>query len=83
MFTNECLSLEYEGITAAIVMAGLMLSFAVDFISHRVVRMATTTTTTRGKPGGASHNGDFVTVMVLEAGIIFHSLCESLSHTTH
>ncbi|KAK3304112.1 ZIP zinc transporter [Chaetomium strumarium] len=74
MFTNECLSLEYEGITAAIVMAGIFLSFAVDYVSHRLSKMAATTW-----GPGASYNGDFVTVMVLEAGIIFHSLLIGLA----
>ena len=68
MFTNKCLKIEYEGTTAAIVMAGIFVSFLVDYVSHRI---ADTMITRRP---GAAYNGDFVTVMVLEAGIIFHSL---------
>lgn len=66
MFSNECLGkLEYEAVTAAIVLAGLFIAFVVEYTTHRVAR----------KYWAASpHSDDVVTVMVLEAGIIFHSL---------
>jgi zinc transporter 1/2/3 len=39
MFSNSCLGeLQYEGTTAAIFMAGLMLSFVVDYIGARFVQ---------------------------------------------
>lgn len=39
MFSNECLGrLEYEGTTAAIFMAGLFLSFLVDYLGARFVQ---------------------------------------------
>ncbi|KAF2753422.1 zinc/iron transporter protein [Pseudovirgaria hyperparasitica] len=38
MFANQCLGeLSYEGTTAAIVMAGIIVSFLIDYLSHRVV----------------------------------------------
>ena len=38
MFSNECIGeLGYEATTSAIVMAGLFLSFLVEYIGHRVV----------------------------------------------
>jgi hypothetical protein len=68
MFTNPCLELQYEATTAAIVMAGLFVSFTVDYACHRLAKGAAKRTT------GATQNADPVTVIVLEAGIIFHSL---------
>lgn len=39
MFSNECLGrLEYEGTTAAIFMAGLFLSFLIDYLGARFVQ---------------------------------------------
>ncbi|OAG41168.1 hypothetical protein AYO21_04548 [Fonsecaea monophora] len=38
MFNNECLGvLEYEATTSAIVMAGIILAFLVEYIGHRIV----------------------------------------------
>jgi len=39
MFANECLGeLEYEATTSAVVMAGIFMSFVVEYISHRFAR---------------------------------------------
>ncbi|KAI1339352.1 Zip-domain-containing protein [Xylariaceae sp. FL0016] len=66
MFTNECLGeLEYEATTAAVVMAGIVLAFVVEYTSHRVARHYW---------DQSSYNDEVVSVGVLEAGIIFHSL---------
>ncbi|KAI1206121.1 Zip-domain-containing protein [Annulohypoxylon truncatum] len=66
MFSNECIGeLQYEGTTAAIVMAGLFLAFTVETISHRLARKFWTR---------SRYNDEVVGVAVLEAGIIFHSL---------
>ncbi|KAK1991344.1 ZIP zinc transporter [Colletotrichum falcatum] len=71
MFGNECLgALGYEGTTSAIVMAGIFLSFLVEYVGKRIVmkKMA-------GNPGAASRlSPETVTVLVLECGIIFHSI---------
>ncbi|KAK1541002.1 ZIP Zinc transporter [Colletotrichum paranaense] len=71
MFGNECLgSLGYEGTTSAIVMAGIFLSFLVEYIGKRMVlaKMA-------ANPGAMTRfSPETVTVLVLECGIIFHSI---------
>ncbi|KAI1457883.1 Zip-domain-containing protein [Annulohypoxylon moriforme] len=66
MFSNECIGeLQYEGTTAAIVMAGLFFAFAVETASHRLAKKFWTR---------SRYNDEVVGVAVLEAGIIFHSL---------
>ncbi|RWA07136.1 hypothetical protein EKO27_g7964 [Xylaria grammica] len=71
MFNNECLGeLEYEAVTAAIVMAGLFIAFLVENISHRIARRYWDKT---------PDANDVVSVTVLEAGIIFHSLLVGLT----
>lgn len=88
MFQNECLgALAYESTAAAILMAGLFLSFLVEYTGNRLVQWH------QGKAGSANvesvtsvntHDSmpaartDMVNIMVMEAGIIFHSLRESL-----
>ncbi|OHW98678.1 zip zinc transporter [Colletotrichum incanum] len=71
MFGNECLgALEYEGTTSAIVMAGIFLSFLVEYVGKRMVmkKMAS-------NPSAMSRfSPETVTVLVLECGIIFHSI---------
>ncbi|KAF4809855.1 Zinc-regulated transporter 1 [Colletotrichum siamense] len=71
MFANECLGeLGYEGTTSAIVMAGIFLSFLVEYLGKRLVMAkvaANPTSATRFSP-------ETVTVLVLECGIIFHSI---------
>lgn len=74
MFTNECLSIEYEGLTSAVVMAGLFLSWLADYVAHRISRTISTTET-----GCSRQNDEVVNVFVLEAGIIFHSLLIGLT----
>ncbi|KAI0401875.1 hypothetical protein F4802DRAFT_393643 [Xylaria palmicola] len=71
MFANECLGgLKYEAVTAAIVLAGLFIAFLVEHLSHRVARR---------RWSRSSHPDDVVSVSVLEAGIIFHSLLIGLT----
>lgn len=71
MFNNECLgNLEYEAVTAAIVLAGLFVAFLVEYTTHRVARKYWAT---------SPHPDDVVSVTVLEAGIIFHSLLVGLT----
>ena len=53
MFTNDCLGeLAYESTTSAVVMAGIFLSFLVEYIGHRVIlaRGSKTPTTTPESP---------------------------------
>ncbi|KAK5659013.1 hypothetical protein OQA88_1100 [Cercophora sp. LCS_1] len=67
MFTNECLGeLTYEATAAAIAMAGLFLSFLVEYLGHRLIKTSTV-------------SSPLMTVYVMEAGIIFHSLIIGLT----
>jgi zinc transporter 1/2/3 len=106
MFGNECLGeLAYEGTTAAVFLAGLFLSFLVDYCGARFVlwrqgkkassgteepstvkatdEIASATpnnTATHMDDRGAHIHGKLderLSVLVLEAGIIFHSLRKS------
>ncbi|KAI1145260.1 hypothetical protein F4825DRAFT_444361 [Nemania diffusa] len=72
LFANECLGrLDYEAVAAAIVLAGLFIAFLVEHVSHRVARKYWSRSNT--------HADDVVSVSVLEAGIIFHSLLVGLT----
>lgn len=74
MFTNECLGeLAYEATTSAIVMAGIFVAFLVEHASHRLARKFLTR---------SQYSDEVVSVMVLEAGIIFHSICKHIYDTT-
>ncbi|CRK11202.1 Zinc-regulated transporter 2 like protein [Verticillium longisporum] len=71
MFANPCLgSLGFEGTTSSIVMAGIFLSFLVEYIGQRIIK--------RKLAGGPDAKSWFrpetVSIMVLEAGILFHSI---------
>lgn len=80
MFGNECLA-DYnlfEGTTATIFMVGMFLSFFVEFMAHRHGQdsghsAATTSTAAMSEKKSRSN------VLILEAGIIFHSICEFVS----
>ncbi|KAK8039057.1 zinc/iron transporter protein [Apiospora rasikravindrae] len=78
MFGNECLkdTIKFEGTTAAIVMAGLVLSFFVDYGCHRLAKSRQTPNETEAS---ASSSNNFINVMILEAGIIFHSILIGLT----
>ncbi|KAF5521803.1 Zinc transporter 3 [Colletotrichum aenigma] len=71
MFANECLGeLGYEGTTSAIVMAGIFISFLVEYLGKRLVMAKVA-----ANPSAASRfSPETVTVLVLECGIIFHSI---------
>jgi zinc transporter 1/2/3 len=113
MLTNDCVGeLAYEGVTAAIFMAGLFLSFLVDYLGARFIlwrqtkrgasdnEIPSTQTSGESKMDSAPPNGqatlthdddrgahvhmhgnadEKVGVMVLEAGILFHSLLIGLT----
>ncbi len=104
MFASECLGeLNYEATTSAVVMAGIFLSFLIDYVSHRIVHRRRNqrlslngdssrtgveppengTDKTQGTvhhpteqhlAGLASNRTSILDVIVLESGIIFHSL---------
>lgn len=67
--TNKCLGeQEYESTATALLMAGLFVSFLIEYFTHRVAN----TLNKRGQ-----YNDEVIGVMILEAGIIFHSVRKS------
>ncbi|KAF5664484.1 zinc-regulated transporter 1 [Fusarium heterosporum] len=78
MFGNACLGeLLYEATTAAIVMAGLFISFLIEFCVHRAMRWqaakkAETDSVTLSPK--AIEKAEMANISIMEAGIIFHSL---------
>jgi len=81
MFQNPCLGeLEYEATAAAIVMAGLLLSFLIEYIGQRYIQNEHKKAGKRNigdKRGDAiTHHGssEALNIFVMEAGILFHSL---------
>ncbi|KAH6853230.1 hypothetical protein B0I37DRAFT_2273 [Chaetomium sp. MPI-CAGE-AT-0009] len=86
MFTNECLGeLAYEATSSAILMAGIFLSFLVEYSGSRLVQWHAE----KSKPSVVESAGhghaapaartDMVNIAVLEAGVIFHSLLIGLT----
>lgn len=79
MFGNSCLTgLEYEATTAAIVMAGLFISFVIEFVVSRLLRWQQEKEATDGNAELtpiAIAKAETTNVTIMEAGIIFHSLC--------
>ncbi|KAK7942464.1 zinc/iron transporter protein [Apiospora aurea] len=68
MFQNRCLGeIDYEATPAAILLAGVFVSFAVDFFSHRFFSW-------RQADEQQQANSELVNIFVLESGIMFHSL---------
>ncbi|KAK8084464.1 hypothetical protein PG997_005735 [Apiospora hydei] len=68
MFQNKCLGeIDYEATPAAILLAGVFVSFAVDFLSHRFFSR-------RQADEQQQANNELVNIFVLESGIMFHSL---------
>jgi zinc transporter 1/2/3 len=90
MFTNECLGeMKYEGITAAILMAGIFVSFFVEYIGSRFVARHNQPPKEEEVAAAAEEEAsalaappprvELVKLYVLEAGIIFHSLLIGLT----
>lgn len=91
MFGNECLELQYESTSTAIVMAGLFVGFLADFLTTRILMARSKVVegesdgisddNEKGNSKSVSHvhvhgfeTGDKISVLMLEAGIIFHSI---------
>lgn len=86
MFANECLGeLAYESTASAILMAGLFLSFLVEYAGIRLVQWhsaksaANTVESPESAKRSASHSAEMVNIAVLEAGVIFHSILIGLT----
>ncbi|RSL67936.1 hypothetical protein CEP54_003019 [Fusarium duplospermum] len=77
MFGNECLGeLLYEATTAAIVMAGLFISFLIEYFVHRAMRWQQNKENKSEGPMSpqAVAKAELTNVTIMEVGIIFHSL---------
>lgn len=77
MFGNKCLGdLGYEATTAAILMAGIFLSFVVEYIGQRIVLAKTRNAVSLNpeEQADALLRTEVVSILVMEAGILFHSL---------
>jgi zinc transporter 1/2/3 len=76
MFGNKCIGdLGYEGTTAAVLMAGIFLSFLVEYIGQRIVSAKIKSTSlSQENQAQALLSAEVVSILVMEAGILFHSL---------
>ncbi|CAI6093342.1 unnamed protein product [Clonostachys chloroleuca] len=82
MFSNNCVGeLEYEGVTSAIVMAGIFLSFLVEYVGHRIVqaKLRSEAALSTQEKSKALVSSEVVSITVMEAGILFHSLLIGLT----
>ncbi|KAG7293592.1 hypothetical protein NEMBOFW57_003645 [Staphylotrichum longicolle] len=88
MFANECLGeLSYESTSSAILMAGLFLSFLIEYAGNRLIqwheaKAQPASVESAGHSHGAASPAartDMVNITVLEAGVIFHSLLIGLT----
>lgn len=77
MFANSCLGeLDYEGTSAAILMAGIFLSFAIEYAGKRVVlaKVRAADRMGREEQAKAMLSTEVVSILVMECGVLFHSL---------
>ncbi|KAK6530476.1 hypothetical protein TWF694_003827 [Orbilia ellipsospora] len=87
MFENKCLKgVDYEATPAAILMAGIFLSFFVEYTDQRIVharhaRLIDANQETLSSVALAKMrvSNEVVSVLVMEAGIVFHSLLIGLT----
>jgi zinc transporter 1/2/3 len=90
MFQNQCLGeLAYESTAAAILMAGIFISFLVEYAGSRLVQWHEDKKRPENvESAGHAHSPsasrtDMVNITVLEAGVIFHSLCKRAPNHAH
>ncbi|ODA75992.1 hypothetical protein RJ55_08274 [Drechmeria coniospora] len=82
MFGNKCIgNLGYESVASAIVMAGLFLSFVIEYGGHRIVlaKARSAETLSPETKAKAILSTEVVSILVMEAGILFHSLLIGLT----
>ncbi|KAF4456562.1 hypothetical protein F53441_1306 [Fusarium austroafricanum] len=82
MFSNQCIGdLGYEATTSALVMAGIFLSFLVEYIGNRIVLAKTKASSdlSTAEKKSAWLSTEVVSVLVMEMGILFHSLLIGLT----
>jgi solute carrier family 39 (zinc transporter), member 1/2/3 len=78
MFNNECLGeMDYEATTAAIVMAGLFVSFMTEYVVLRALRWHQEKRRDHHASAATSSNTaspELINVSIMEIGIVFHSV---------
>lgn len=80
MFQNECIEgINYEGTAAAICMAGIFVSFLIEYFGHRYMHSRLDKKMANASPEELSaekHSArmELVSINIMEAGIIFHSV---------
>lgn len=91
MFQNECLGdrIQYESTAAAILMAGLFLSFLIEYAGARIVQwhgaksssksIEDSSDGTAALKSASSLSSELINIYVLEAGIVFHSFLIGLT----
>ncbi|EKJ78673.1 hypothetical protein FPSE_01161 [Fusarium pseudograminearum CS3096] len=82
MFSNQCIGdLGYEATTSALVMAGIFMSFLVEYIGNRIVLAKTKASAdlSLAEKKSAWLSTEVVSVLVMELGILFHSLLIGLT----
>ncbi|CEI69884.1 hypothetical protein FVEN_g7253 [Fusarium venenatum] len=82
MFSNQCIGdLGYEATTSALVMAGIFLSFLVEYIGNRIVLAKTRASAdlSLAEKKSVWLSTEVVSVLVMELGILFHSLLIGLT----
>ena len=88
MFDNQCLAgrIRYEATPAAILMAGLFLSFLIEYLGQRFVQRKVAKAAAAAASASLALDSrtvyektEMINIMVLEAGIIFHSLIIGLT----
>jgi zinc transporter 1/2/3 len=72
-FSNDCIEgIEYEATAGAIMIAGLFITFIIEYIAHRWVDLSESSSSEQHySPKSLTLN-----TTVMEAGIIFHSICK-------
>ncbi|KAL2889906.1 Zinc transporter 9 [Ceratocystis lukuohia] len=82
MFENECLGrLEYESTATAIVMAGVFVSFLTEYMGHRYINWKQSKNKANPEQNALelALSNEMVNIVVMEAGIVFHSLLIGLT----
>ncbi|SPO01188.1 related to zinc transporter [Cephalotrichum gorgonifer] len=80
MFQNSCIEgIEYEGTAAAICMAGVFISFLIEYLGNRYLRARLAKKLINASPEDCcveKHNAhmEMMNINIMEAGIIFHSI---------
>jgi len=78
MFSNPCIGdVGYEGVTSAILMAGLFVSFFIEYAAHRIADLYMPAKD--ATEGNAALSRQMINISVMEAGILFHSLREYIN----